>query len=139
MPNEFLFLQGGSLETTNTKLAACLAACGISLRAHNPIRKVLGDCRDQTAFFFEPISPCGNYKTAELIAAWDDKSWHLKNPEHPFAYLKVAMDNMERLRDFVRKGIPTIAVEKGSKVAFLSLDASDDLQKTVFTRLNQIR
>ncbi len=125
------------LETTNTKLAAALSACGIRLRATNPVKNLIGDRGDQLCFFFEDVSPCGQYKTEELIKAWDDKEWHEKHPEHPFAYLKVAFNNNERLTDYARKGIPTVAVAHGSKVAFLSLNASDVLQKKVFTELHR--
>jgi hypothetical protein len=128
-----------SLETTNTKLAACLSACGIRLRPGNEVKTLVGDRGDQTCFFFEEKSPCGDYDTAKLIAAWDDKEWHVKNPEHPFAYIKVAFDNWERFTDFIRHDVPIVAVAKGSKVAFLSLNAPDSLQKEIFTRLNSKR
>ncbi len=35
----------------------------------------------------------------ELIAAWGDDAWHLASPEHPFAYIKCALSNRERLVD----------------------------------------
>ena len=76
-------------------------------------------------------------KTKELILAWDDEGWHTRNPEHPFAYLKVAFQNFERLTDYCRKGTPIAFVTKGSKIAFLSLNASDQLQEKVFKELNR--
>jgi hypothetical protein len=126
-----------ALETTNTKLAACLAACGIPLRKDTPIKKLTGDRGDQICFFFEEFSPCGQYETSKLIAVWEDREWHLKNPEHPFAYLKVAFDNFERLTDYARRGVPTVACAYGSKIAFLSLNASDELQRKVFAKLHE--
>ncbi|MEO5712163.1 MAG: hypothetical protein ABIT37_01635 [Luteolibacter sp.] len=126
-----------SLETTNTKLAGCLSSCGIKLRKGNEFMQLMGDRGEQTCWFFEEKSPCGQYDTSALIAAWDDKEWHEKNPEHPFAYMKVAFDNAERLTDFARRSIPTVAVAKGKKVAYLSLNASDSLQKEIFTKLNK--
>jgi hypothetical protein len=127
-----------SLETSNTKLAAALTAVGIPLKKEKPVQIITGaKGPDRVAFFFEPISPCGLYKTKELMLAWDDERWHVRNPEHPFAYLKVAFQNMERLTDYCRKGTPIAFVQKGSKLAFLSLKASDDLQKKVFKELNR--
>lgn len=127
----------GELETSNTKLAAALTAVGIPLRKNNPVKIITGDSGEKRCFFFAPVSPCGMYKTHELIRAWNDPEWHLKNPEHPFAYVKVAFDNFERLRDYIKQGVPTVCVKKGHKFAFLSLNAPDSLQQQVFSRLNR--
>lgn len=127
----------GSLETTNTMLAAALAAVGIPLRNHNGVQLLTGDFGERHCFFFEPKSPCGDYNTMELIKAWDDPSWHEKHPEHPFAYLLVAFRNHQRLTDYIKRGRRTAAVRKGAKIAFLPIDASDSLQKTVFTELSR--
>jgi len=126
-----------SLDTTNTKLAAALSACGIPLRTDVPVSLLTGDRGDRHCFFFQPVSPCGLYHTAELILAWDDPLWHQRNPEHPFAYLKVAFQNMDRLTDYVKKGTRIASVTHGSKIAFLSLHASDALQKKIFTELKR--
>lgn len=124
------------LQTTNTKLAAALCCVGIPLKDPK-VRIMTGDTGDRFCFFFEDRSPCGNYITAELILAWDDKEWHLRNPEHPFAYVKIAFQNMDRLNDYVKRGVPICAVKKGSKIAFLSLNASDALQKKILTELHR--
>lgn len=119
-------------------LAAALSAVGVPLRAgHHAIRMVTGDTGDRHCYFFQEQSPCGLYKTMELIRAWDDPDWHERNPEHPFAYILVAFRNRERLTDYIRKGVPTAAVKKGTKIAFLPLNASDQLQRKVFTELNR--
>jgi hypothetical protein len=125
------------LETSNTKLAAALCAVGIPLRKETPVRLMAGDRGDSHCFFFQEQSPCGEYKTAELIKAWNDREWHLRNPEHPFAYLKVAFENHERLTDYVKKGSRIATVTRGSKFGFLSLDASDVAQKRFFTELKR--
>ncbi len=127
------------LETTNTKLAAALAAVGIPLNKTVPVRVMTGDRGDSFCFFFESKSPCGNYETAELIKAWDDKEWHERHPEHPFAYLKVAFENQARLTDYVRKAAPTAVVEKNGKIAFLSRYSIDSMQQKIFRKLNQPR
>lgn len=132
----------GSLETTNSKLAAALCAVGIPLRKQRgdlkPVQIVTGGKGgDRVAFFFEDQSPCGAYKTKELMLAWENEHWHRNNPEHPFAYLKVAMENLERLNEYCRKGTPMAYVTRGSKIAFLSLNAPDQLQQKVFTELKR--
>ncbi|MES2923686.1 MAG: hypothetical protein V4819_19180 [Verrucomicrobiota bacterium] len=133
-------LPPGSLETTNTKLAAALSAVGIPLREECPVRHITGvRGGDSYCFFFQEKSPCGDYITAELIRAWDDPVWHMKHPEHPFAYLKVGFDNAERLTDMIRSGTPIGCVTKGSKIGFLTLDASDAAQKIFFQELKRPR
>lgn len=126
-----------ALETTNTKLAAALCAVGIPLRKDTPVRLMTGLRGDSHCFFFEAQSACGDYKTDELIKAWDNKEWHLRNPEHPFAYLKVAFDNAERLTDYIKKGTRIATVTRGSKFGFLSLAASDTAQKRFFDELKR--
>ena len=124
-----------NLETTNTKLAAALSAVGIPLHSKTPVRRITGGKGDQVAYFFFSVSPCGQYHTEELMKAWDDEAWHLKNPDHPFAYLRVAFQNMERLRDYINRSVPIASITKGSKIAFISLKASDELQQKVFKEL----
>jgi hypothetical protein len=128
-----------SLETTNSDLAAALCAVGIPLRAENPVRVMTGHGGDRHCFFFEERSPCGNYKTHDLINAWDDKEWHRTHPEHPFAYLKVAFQNRARLRDYIRQAVPTFIAQKHGKFAFLSINASPATEQKVFKRLHQAR
>lgn len=135
MSDTFIHLQ--PLETNNTKLAAALSAVGIPLRKDNPVQLITGERKDSHCFFFEEKSPCGEYKTSELIKAWDDAAWHMRNPEHPFAYLKVAFENQERLTDYIRRGTRIATVTKGSKIGFLSLNASPALEKVFFTELKR--
>ncbi len=135
--NMLISTKPGALETTNTKLAAALSAVGIPLNKTVPVRLLAGENGRTHCFFFQEKSPCGDYITIDLMRAWDDKEWHRQNPEHPFAYLKVAFDNMERLTDYVRSGTPIGHVTKGKKIGFLSLNASDTAQKIFFKELNR--
>jgi hypothetical protein len=125
------------LKTGNTDLAASLCACGIPLRRVTPIQRFVGDHGERYIFFFEHASPCGLYKTRELMLAWDDPAWHEKHPEHPFAYLKVAFENKMRLLDYIKAKVPIACVEQRGKTAFISVNATDDLQKRVFDRLKR--
>lgn len=128
-----------SCETSNTELAAALASVGIPLKKECPVRILTGHGGDRHCFFFEEISPCGQFKTGELIQAWHDPEWHKAHPRHPFAYVKVAFKNKHHLTDYVRKGVPIAVEEKSGKLAFLPLNASDELQKKVFQKLNSRR
>lgn len=124
------------LETTNTDLAAALTAVGIPLNKTTPVRVMTGHGGDRHAFFFQHASPCGNYKTLELIRAWDDPEWHRTHPEHPFAYIKVALQNRKRLVEYVKGSTPIFVAEKHGKLAFISLNASPATEQKIFNRLN---
>jgi len=112
-----------STATSNTCLAAALTAVGIPL-AEKPFIRVVGDGGERTVWLFEPASLCGKFVTKTLIEAWSDKSWHLANPEHPFAYIKCALLNREQLVDKVKRDVPLACVQRRGKIAFIPLDAS---------------
>jgi len=131
------FLTTPGLQTCNTHLAAALSAVGIPLMPGDQgVRVLVGDVNRMT-FFFQPLSVCGTYKTDELIRAWDDRDWHLANPEHPFAYIKVAFANSSRLLDYIKGGKPTVACRHGSKIAFMNLNAPEHLRRQVERELRR--
>jgi hypothetical protein len=98
---------------------------GIPL-AEKPFVRVVGDGirGERTVWFFEPQSSCGKFQTQQLIEAWNDDAWHHANPEHPFAYIKCAMLNRQRLVDKVKQDVPLACVKRRGKIAFIPLDAS---------------
>ena len=114
-----------STATSNTCLAAALTAVGIQL-AEKPFVRVVGDGirGERTVWFFEPQSSCGKFQTKQLIEAWNDDAWHHANPEHPFAYIKCALLNRQRLVDKVKQDVPLACVKRRGKIAFIPLDAS---------------
>jgi hypothetical protein len=114
-----------STATSNTCLAAALTAIGIPL-AEKPFVRVVGDgiCGERTVWFFEPPSADKQFQTKGLIEAWNDDAWHLANPEHPFAYIKCALMNRQRLVDKVKQNVPLACVKRRGKIAFIPLDAS---------------
>jgi hypothetical protein len=114
-----------STATSNTSLAAALTAVGIHL-SEKPFVRVVGDGirGERTVWFFDPQSPCGKFQTKELIAAWHDDAWHLSHSEHPFAYIKCALLNRERLVDKVKRDVPLACVKRRGKIAFIPLDAT---------------
>ena len=114
-----------SAATSNTGLAAALSAVGIPL-AEKPFVRVVGDGvrGERVVWFFEPQSPDGKYQTKELVNAWHDESWHLANPEHPFAYIKCALMNREQLVDKVKQDVPLACVKRRGKIALIPLNAS---------------
>lgn len=118
------FTNLSSAATTNTCLAAALCAVGIQL-AKKPFLKIANDRGlEKTVWLFEPQSADGTLKTKELIEAWSDDSWHLRHPEHPFAYIKCALLNRERLVDKVKQNVPLACIKRRGKIAFIPMDAS---------------
>jgi hypothetical protein len=69
-------------------------------------------------------SQCGKFQTKALIEGWNDDAWHLANPEHPFACIKCALLNRQRLVDKVKQHVPLACVKRRGKIAFIPLDAS---------------
>lgn len=129
-------MYAAGLETQNLPLAAALAAAGVPLDRNCPCREILRDGQRPTVFFFfDPATADGRWTTRELIEAWGDAEWHRLNPEHPFAYIKCALGNRERLLDLVKSRVPLACVSRGRKQAFLSLDASPRLQDAILARL----
>ena len=123
---------------TNTILAAALAAVGIPFHDNRAFSQVHGDgisSGGRTTWYFQEQSDCGKFKTAELIKAWEDKEWHARNPEHPFAYIKVAFENHSRLVDKLKQDAPLGMVRRRGKIALVSLNASQRTQDLIFRRL----
>ena len=111
--------------TSNTCLAAALTAIGIPL-AEKPFIQVIDSAsgNERTVWFFEPQSSDGKHVTRELIEAWSDKSWHYANPEHPFAYIKCALLNRDRLVDKIKQNAPLVCIRSKGKIAFIPLNAT---------------
>jgi len=84
--------------TSNTNLAAALAALRIPVKSDSPILRTVdesdGTCR--FFFFFEQkgVEFCGAQHEAEKIAAgWSDRAkFESLNPTHPLVYIRAALE-----------------------------------------------
>ena len=125
-----------STATSNTALAAALSAVGIPL-AEKPFVRVVGDGirGERVIWFFDPQSPCGKFRTSELIQAWSDNGWHLANPEHPFAYIKAALTNRESLVTKIKQDVPLACISRRGKFAFLPINATPQTEDLIFRYL----
>lgn len=121
--------------TNNLALAAALLSVGIPFGETPFTLTKSNKGGDNYTFFFGEKSECGKYSTDELMKAWYDDAWHVENPEHPFAYVKCAFQNRERLLDKVNQGAPLIVIEKNGKLAILSSNTSEETQEKIFRRL----
>jgi hypothetical protein len=129
------FAYASSESTSNTCLAAALTAIGVPL-AEKPFMQVVDTGgRERTVWFFAPVSLCGKYRSAKLIAAWNDEQWHLANPEHPFAYIKCAMINRERLVDKIKRKAPLVAIRRRGKIALVPMNATPRQEELILRQL----
>ena len=119
----------------NTLLAAALTALGIPL-AEKPFVTLIESAtgRERTHWFFDDASPCGRFVTKDMVEAWHNDAWHHANPEHPFAYIKCALLNRERLVDKVKQCAPIVAIRRKGKVVFLPVD-TPQREQDVFLKL----
>jgi len=116
------------LQTDDIELASSLLACGIPLWEDFPIER---QGPERISFFFQPMSPCGQFNTRALMLAWQDTKWHIANPEHPFAYLSCVFENRRRLLREVRHHRPMVVFLRAGFPQFLSLNA-DAKTESVF-------
>ncbi len=113
--------------TTNTWLAAALAAIGIAPDLQRPLTAVVAEGRSgpRVTWYFAPRSLCGKYDTGAMIKAWDDPTFSDRNPEHPLAYLKCGFQNHARLVDLIKRDTPLLMVRRNGKVAFVRRDTPE--------------
>lgn len=127
-------------ETDSVALAAALLAVGIPLNPNFPCERYEGEVGEQgrLVFFFEDGSPCGKFKTAELVAAWADLPQFIRTfPEHPFSYAACATRNRDRVIHFVKSRAPQVVVRNGDKLAVISADAPSVQVDKILARLNR--
>jgi hypothetical protein len=124
------------IKVQNLSLAAALLAIGIPFDEATPFMTTKKlDGSSETLFFFKETSMCGQYGTLQMINAWNDSSFHINNPEHPFAYIACAFKNRDGLLDKVKQSADMVVIEKNGKLAVISKAASLETQNKVFSQL----
>lgn len=121
-------------QTNDLALTAALLALGIPFWT-TPFLKTRTTRGDSYTFFLQEVSNCGQFKTLDMSAAWNDETFHEKNPNHVFSYIKCAFKNREGLLDKVNQGLDMVVIEKNGKMAIISKNASTDLQTKIFSQL----
>jgi hypothetical protein len=124
------------IKVQNLSLAAALLAIGIPFDESTPFMTTKKlDGASETLFFFGESSMCGQYNTLAMINAWNDPEFHIKNPEHPWAYISCAFKNRDGLLDKVKQSADMVVIEKNGKLAVISKNASAETQAKVFSQL----
>lgn len=123
---------GAWMETQDRDLACALLAMGIS---PDPSKRWTRGGSDPV-FRFMSGSPCGQFHTGELMLAWQDESWFVRHPEHPFSYVMCAAANRRWLVDKIRGIEPTVCfMQRNGLPAFLNAGADERTQKLFFKEL----
>lgn len=119
----------------DTNLAASLLALGIP-PAPEPFTKhrSIDSEKPVYTFYFQEVSNCGKYKTANMIKMWEDPDLYI-NSDHPLAYMKCLILNRNGLLDVINKAVELITIEKNGKIAVISKGASEKLQESIFSQL----
>lgn len=72
-----------------------------------------------------------------LDVAWSDNSFHLRNPDHDFSYIKAALGNYKYLVGAIKQDKPLVEIRKGESFAFLHPDCSAETERKIMTQFNQ--
>lgn len=123
------------ITTNSLALAAALLALGIPFFDGHPFVKTRSEKGENYTFFFQDVSNCGKFRTAEYMAAWNDPTFHETHPEDPFSYIKCAFTNREKLLDKVNQGLDLVMIERNGKIALISKTASKETQDAIFSKL----
>ena len=115
-------------------LASAIATVGVEF-ADVPFFKALKEDGVEYSFFFKPHSDDGEYTTSDLIAWWYDNDFVKENPDHPFAYIKQAMDNRNHLLDLVKQSKGHFIIERKGKTAIIGEDLSEEDKNKILKRL----
>lgn len=122
-----------------TDLIAALTALGIPLDTdcpHQETREMV-DEREQrlVTWVLKPASACGRFETQALLKAWDDPAFAKANPEHPFAYIKQAFQNLSRIRCGLSAKAPLALIRKGKRIALIPFDATPERREELLAKL----
>jgi hypothetical protein len=126
---------GSGWQTDETALAAALLTVGIPLLPDKPFNRYEGD-DSRVVFFFAESSPCGKFRTEELVAAWADlDTWNRQFPDHPFSYAAGAVKNLRHLVTFIKRGTAQVVMKHGDKFAVIRADAPTAEADKIISRL----
>ena len=125
---------------TDTRLFAALTAIGIQPVEWPTIYAgETPDGKPRQTWFMAPVSDCGRFKTAEMIAAWHSAQWMQNNPEHPLAYIKAAFENMNVAVDHTKNSQHHMHVirGRGGKIGLLGPNDPRALRETILKTLKR--
>lgn len=133
------------LSSPNTHAVAASITCGGNLAPDGyldtieqgadgkPRRTVVWLLKDEQirfkAFEAETISQ------GEFLKRWTDREWVKANPDHPIAFMKCLMENVNALRNQIKEASPVIKVTRGGRAAFIPAKASEEERAKLLAKL----
>jgi hypothetical protein len=107
-------------ETKDVRLFSALAAMGFAWTESGAVEG--GD----RAWLFSQSSDCGKWNLGAMLKAWNNPSFHDKNPSHPFHHVKVALASDMALRRMFREGGGFRQVQRGEALATIGADQTPE-------------
>lgn len=124
-----------------TRMIAALTALGIPLDCDCPFQETreLVEGREQrvVTWALTPASTCGRFETQAMIRAWNDPEFVRNEPEHPFAYIKQAFENLNRIGESTTSRPPLALIRKGRRIALIPMDATPERREELLNALDQ--
>lgn len=121
-------------------MVAALTALGIPLDTDCPYQEtremINGQEQRVRTWVLKPSSVCGRFETQAMIKAWWDDGFAKANPEHPFAYIKQAFENRERIAQAVAAHAPLALIRKGKRIALIPFDAAPERREELLKELD---
>lgn len=129
-----------SLSMTDTRLFAALVSLGIPPIEGPTI--FAGETLDGTpkqTWFVEKQSVCGQYNAEEMIKAWHSKEWMAANPNHPLAYMKAFVENVNVCIDYAKQRTNQMHVVRGrgGKLGVISPNDQKQVTDSILRTLNR--
>lgn len=128
------------IRNVDATMVPALTALGIPLDADCPYQETreLIDGREErvVTWVLKPASACGRYDTQEMIRAWADSGFAKANPEHPFAYIKQAFENRDRIEKTTNSQSPLALIRKGKRIALIPFDATPERREELLKELD---
>jgi hypothetical protein len=124
-----------------TRLVAALVALGIPLDpecGYIETREIVNGWEQRVVTWtLRARSDCGRYDTRRMIAAWSDDAWIKAYSEHPLAYLKAALGNLEAIGAQMKRQAPLALIRKGTRIALIPFDATPERREQLLTALEK--
>ena len=129
------------ITSENTAMVAALVTLGVPFYETQPYLEtreiVNGEEKRTVTWCLGTRTDDGRFKTRELIQWWKDEAWCHANPDHPLAYAKAAVANIQRLTAGVNTSVPVALVRKGKKFALIPFDAPTARRQQLLDALNK--
>lgn len=123
--------------SSDSRLIAALTAMGIFCDEKSGSGAINTGGNTVRVWSISEVSNCGKWRSKELIQWWRDQSFHVTNPQHPFAYVKCALWNHKQIVAGIKMDKPLVLVEKGDSFAYLHPDCSSETERKILSQFDQ--